>query len=86
MATKIFEHIEALKADVTGLPIIATMGFFDGVHKGHQYLVEQLLERAKDRNACSMIITLAQHPREILSPTTSNTLICSPQVRAESKS
>lgn len=44
----------------------ATIGFFDGVHKGHRYLIEQMMSIAKDRNLHSMIITFEAHPRTVL--------------------
>lgn len=47
-------------------PVVATIGFFDGVHKGHQYLIEQVIEEAKKRSLPSAVITFAMHPREVL--------------------
>lgn len=44
----------------------ATIGFFDGVHKGHQYLIHQLKAVAKERGCQSAILTFAQHPKQIL--------------------
>lgn len=46
----------------------ATIGFFDGVHLGHQHLIKQLLRKAKDLSTQSMIITFANHPKEVLQP------------------
>ena len=44
----------------------ATIGFFDGVHRGHQYLVEQLRRLATERNLLTMVITFDRHPRQVL--------------------
>lgn len=45
---------------------IATVGFFDGVHKGHQYLIEQLRLLSAERHKQNAVITFAQHPRQVL--------------------
>lgn len=45
---------------------VATIGFFDGVHKGHQYLVSQVTDEAQRRGMHSMVITFDRHPREVL--------------------
>ena len=45
---------------------VATIGFFDGVHAGHRYLLEQLKTKANDRNLPSMVITFLQHPQTVL--------------------
>ncbi len=45
---------------------IATIGFFDGVHKGHQYLFAQLRKAALQRGLSPLIITFRQHPRQVL--------------------
>ncbi|MCI7046007.1 MAG: bifunctional riboflavin kinase/FAD synthetase [Prevotella sp.] len=47
-------------------PCVATIGFFDGVHKGHQYLVSAVIEEAHQRDLQSMVITFDRHPREVL--------------------
>ncbi len=47
-------------------PCVATVGFFDGVHVGHRFLIEELKEIARARNLRSMIITFAVHPRKVL--------------------
>lgn len=44
----------------------ATIGFFDGVHKGHRYLIRQVNELAQQRGLSSMVITFDSHPREVL--------------------
>jgi riboflavin kinase/FMN adenylyltransferase len=45
---------------------IATIGFFDGVHKGHQYLFEQLDLFGAERGLQPLIITFSEHPRAVL--------------------
>lgn len=44
----------------------ATIGFFDGVHRGHQYLMEQLRRLAAERSLLPMVITFDRHPRQVL--------------------
>ncbi len=45
---------------------IATIGFFDGVHKGHQFLFEHLRTEAAQRGVAPLIITFDTHPRAVL--------------------
>ena len=45
---------------------IATIGFFDGVHKGHRYLFKQLKEEAAARGLKPLIVTFEEHPRTVL--------------------
>src|ERR687895_736522 len=49
-------------------PSVVTIGFFDGVHKGHQEVIHRSVEAAKDRDARSVAVTFDRHPREILTP------------------
>lgn len=44
----------------------ATIGFFDGVHRGHQYVINRLRTDAENHGLGSMVITFAQHPRQVL--------------------
>jgi riboflavin kinase/FMN adenylyltransferase len=45
---------------------VVTVGTFDGVHRGHQKIIGELLERAKSRSLRSVLITFDPHPREIV--------------------
>lgn len=47
---------------------VATIGFFDGVHRGHLCLIEQVLTLARKHGKSSMIVTMDRHPREIVAP------------------
>jgi riboflavin kinase/FMN adenylyltransferase len=44
-------------------PVVFTVGFFDGVHRGHQALLATLIAGAREREAQSLIITFANSPR-----------------------
>lgn len=45
---------------------IATIGFFDGVHRGHRFLFAQLKELAHEHDLEPLIFTFDRHPREVL--------------------
>jgi riboflavin kinase/FMN adenylyltransferase len=49
-------------------PSVVTVGFFDGVHLGHQEVIRRTVEAAKERKARSVAVTFDRHPREILTP------------------
>lgn len=41
---------------------VATIGCFDGVHRGHRFLIEQVCTEARKRGLNSMLITFPVHP------------------------
>ena len=45
---------------------IATIGFFDGVHEGHRYLINQLKKQAQEDGLKTAVITFPIHPRKVL--------------------
>jgi riboflavin kinase/FMN adenylyltransferase len=59
----VVKNIEGVKTN-TGLA--ATIGFFDGVHCGHRFLISEMLEAAKQRKLPSAVITFPTHPRKVL--------------------
>ena len=46
--------------------VVATIGFFDGVHTGHCSLLQEMRDLAKERRLPSAIITFPIHPRVVL--------------------
>ena len=42
-----------------GKELVATIGFFDGVHLGHRFLIDEMKEIAKARNLPSAVICIA---------------------------
>ena len=49
-------------------PAVATIGFFDGVHGGHRFLIRQVREAAALRGLASAVITFPEHPRAVMHP------------------
>lgn len=47
-------------------PSIATIGFFDGVHRGHQFLIESMKAKATELHLGTMAITFDVHPRHVI--------------------
>lgn len=47
-------------------PQAATIGFFDGVHRGHRFLIDQVRQQASQYGLQSMVVTFDRHPREVL--------------------
>ena len=45
---------------------VVTIGTFDGVHTGHQKIIQQLKEEAEKINGETVIITFHPHPRKIV--------------------
>lgn len=45
---------------------VATVGFFDGVHAGHRFLMNELNTIARSKNLSSLVVTFSMHPRKVL--------------------
>lgn len=63
------------------VPSVATIGFFDGFHRGHQFLIESLKQKAKELNLSTMAITFDVHPRQVLTPNDPPRLLTSAEER-----
>lgn len=53
------------KPDLLNTSAVA-LGFFDGVHKGHETVIKTMLAKAQKNNITSCVVTFANHPLEIL--------------------
>lgn len=65
------------------LPSAATIGFFDGVHCGHRYLISQVKETAAREGLCSALVTFPVHPRQVIQTTYCPQLLSSPEEKLE---
>lgn len=63
---QVVHGLESLPID--DAPSVATVGFFDGVHRGHQAVFSTVVARARDRGVRSVAITFDRHPTEVLRP------------------
>lgn len=56
--------------DMDSLPVlrspVVTVGSFDGVHRGHRFLLEIMRERAEMSGGESVVVTFGEHPRLVL--------------------
>jgi riboflavin kinase / FMN adenylyltransferase len=51
-----------------GRPAILTIGGFDGVHRGHQFLIRQVVDRARRLDYDSVVVTFDPRPQVVLRP------------------
>lgn len=49
------------------VPSVMVLGFFDGVHKGHQAVIEHAKQIAAERSVPVTVITFDPHPKQVLS-------------------
>ena len=49
-------------------PTVVTLGVFDGLHLGHQLIMQTVVERARTIGAVPTVITFEPHPRALLHP------------------
>jgi riboflavin kinase/FMN adenylyltransferase len=64
-------------------PSVATVGFFDGVHRGHQAVFDRVRAEARARDMRSVAVTFDRHPREVLTPGREPRLMTTVERRAE---
>ena len=57
---------------------VATVGTFDGVHRGHRAVLAEIVRRARTRGLASLIVTFDRHPLEIVNPPAAPRLLTLP--------
>lgn len=60
---RVFKQIQDLPFDKE---VVLSMGNFDGVHLGHQYLLSHVKDLS--RNSISAVLTFENHPLEVINP------------------
>jgi riboflavin kinase/FMN adenylyltransferase len=62
---------------------VSTIGVYDGVHRGHQAVVERVVHRARDARLPAVVVTFDPNPVEIVRPGTHAAVLTSIDHRAE---
>ncbi|MEU3497187.1 bifunctional riboflavin kinase/FAD synthetase [Kitasatospora cineracea] len=62
---------------------VVTIGSFDGVHRGHQLIINRVVELAGELGAKSVVVTFDPHPSEVVRPGTHPPLLAPQPRRAE---
>jgi riboflavin kinase/FMN adenylyltransferase len=58
--------------------LVATVGNFDGIHRGQRAILDRVVERARERGAHSAVVTFQPHPLEVLRPREAPALLTTP--------
>ncbi|MEY3792534.1 MAG: bifunctional riboflavin kinase and synthetase [Pseudomonadota bacterium] len=61
---QVFRHFPSSSNTSIGL----TIGNFDGIHIGHQALIEKLIAESKKRKLTPAVMTFEPHPKEFFTP------------------
>jgi riboflavin kinase / FMN adenylyltransferase len=60
--------VHGLPQPINELPTILTIGVFDGMHRGHQYLIGSVVRRAREVGYQSAVLTFDPHPDLVVRP------------------
>ena len=63
---RIIHEPEELKP--AGRRVCLCIGFFDGVHLGHQQIIRQTITDARQHEAIALVITFDRHPNTVVAP------------------
>jgi riboflavin kinase/FMN adenylyltransferase len=77
------ELLRELKTSTLEKPSVLTIGVFDGVHLGHQYLVGKLIDSSRRTNRLAGVVTFDCHPDEVLAPDRDIRYLTSPDEKLE---
>ncbi|MFA5042732.1 MAG: bifunctional riboflavin kinase/FMN adenylyltransferase [Kiritimatiellia bacterium] len=58
-------------------PVLLAAGFFDGVHRGHQAIIREIVDAARRERGAAWVMTFDTHPRKILFPADAPRLLTS---------
>src|SRR5215831_5196142 len=70
---RVFRQLTDIPADFA--PTLVSVGNFDGVHRAHQCVLEQIVARARERGGKSVAVSFEPHPMRILRPDSALKLI-----------
>src|SRR5690606_13422608 len=62
---------------------VVAIGNFDGVHRGHQAVLQQALDEAGRRGAPALVLTFEPHPRKLFRPDRPLFILTPPAMKAK---
>ena len=62
----VFSSLDEISDNFRGA--VATIGNFDGVHLGHQYIFQKVILHARQEKSRAVVITFEPHPKMVLHP------------------
>ena len=63
---QIFRQLDDVPLDFG--PSVVSVGNFDGVHRAHRHVIDEIVRRGKATNARSVVVTFDPHPSRVLRP------------------
>src|SRR5437867_1319434 len=75
--------ISQLTDVVSREPTVLTIGFFDGIHRGHQQLIHHVTDCALRQEARALLVTFWPHPQHVLHPERPKPLLTTLQEKLE---
>jgi riboflavin kinase/FMN adenylyltransferase len=67
---RVWPHFQSFQSETHQIhrPIALTIGNFDGIHLGHQSLIEETVHFAKEERGSAIVVTFNPHPQAFLNP------------------
>src|SRR6266536_4548533 len=59
--------------------VVATVGTFDGIHRGHQAVLKEVVRRARATGRPNLLVTFDPHPLEVVNPSAAPRLLTLPE-------
>lgn len=66
-----------------GRPLYLALGNFDGLHRGHQQLMNNVVKTARDNNGAAAAFIFEPHPVKVLFPHKDLKLLATPEMKSE---
>lgn len=64
-------------------PSVVSIGFFDGVHRGHQTIIRRAVRAAEEQGVRSVVVTFDRHPMEVVAPGSEPMMLMTRERRAQ---
>ena len=72
---------DALKSADLPYGVVATIGNYDGIHRGQRSIIQRVVERARERGVPAVVISFDPHPLRVLHPESAPPLLTSGEQR-----